>query len=60
MVWLQILDPTIKDKALENYFKNNSSPDFEYLNQSVNLYDDITFNDLTTELGYYLMKYKSR
>ena len=46
--WIQ-LDP--KDKALENYFKNNSSPDFEYLKSiSKPCIDDITFNDLTTEL----------
>lgn len=46
--WIQL---DLKDKALENYFKNNSSPDFEYLKSiSKPCIDDITFNDLTTEL----------
>lgn len=46
--WIQL---DLKDKALENLFKNNSSPDFEYLKSiSKPCIDDITFNDLTTEL----------
>lgn len=46
--WIQL---DLKDEALENHFKNNSSPDFEYLKSiSKPCIDDITFNDLTTEL----------
>jgi len=46
--WIQL---DLKDKALENCFKNNSTPDFEYLKSiSKPCIDDITFNDLTKEL----------
>jgi hypothetical protein len=46
--WIQV---DLKDKALENCFKNNSTPDFEYLKSiSKPCIDDITFNNLTKEL----------
>ncbi len=46
--WIQI---DLKDKALDNYFPNNSSQNFEYLKSfSKPCIDDNTFNSISEEL----------